>query len=87
MMINKVCEMYTYLYVLINPSSKHTHYAEHDPLFYLVYERMAVVMGSLEPHLWSYRPHITLEHLTRYMQQQKMKFPILKEFLKQVRLP
>ena len=59
---------------------------DHDPLFYLVYERMGeVVEGSLEPHLWGYRPRITLEHLTRYMQQQKKKFPILKEFLKRVR--
>ena len=56
--------------------------SDHDPLYYLVYERTPVVKDSLEPHLWSYRPRITLEHLTRYMQQQKKKFPILEEFLK-----
>ena len=60
-----------------------TH-TDHDPLFYLVYERVPVVEGSLEPHLWGYRPCITLEHLTRYMQQQKTKYPLLKEFLKEV---
>ena len=64
-------------------STTHTP-AEHDPLFYLVYERTPVVRGSLEPHFWGYRPRITLEHLTRYMQQQKKQFPILKEFLKNV---
>ncbi|CAI8027543.1 E3 ubiquitin-protein ligase rnf213-alpha [Geodia barretti] len=41
-----------------------------------------VVKDSLEPHMWGYRPRITLEHLVRYMQQQKKKFPILEEFLK-----
>lgn len=60
--------------------------AEHDPLFYLVYEHTPVVRGSLEPHFWGYRPHITLEHLTRYMQRQKKQFPILKEFVKNVSL-
>jgi hypothetical protein len=58
---------------------------EHDPLYYLVYERTPMVKDSLEPHLWGYRPRITLEHLTRYMQQQEKKFPILEEFLTNVR--
>ena len=57
-----------------------------DPLFYLVYERMPVVEGSLEPHLWGYRPRVTLEHLTRYMQQQNTKFPVLEKFLSEVRV-
>ena len=61
----------------------HFH-ADHDPLYYLVYERTPVVKDSLEPHMWGYRPRITLEHLVRYMQQQKKKFPILEEFLKNV---
>ena len=59
--------------------------SEHDPLFYLVYERTPVIKGSLEPHMWGYRPRITLENLTRYMQQQKTKLPILEEFLKEAR--
>lgn len=78
MMTNKVCvinsRLLTKLYIHIG----------HGPLYYLVYERMPVVKGSLEPHLWGYRPRITLEHLIRYMQQQKKKFPILEEFLKNV---
>ena len=65
-------------------TSSYTCFTEHDPLYYLVYERTPVAKGSLEPHLWGYRPRITLEHLTRYMQQQKKKFPILEEFLKSV---
>ena len=73
-----------YLYFLpVTPPPMRTH-TDHDPLFYLVYERVPVVEGSLEPHLWGYRPCITLEHLTRYMQQQKTKYPLLKEFLKEV---
>jgi hypothetical protein len=49
----------------------------------LVYERLPVEEGSLEPHLWGYRPPITLEHLTRYMHQQTEKFPVLEEFIKE----
>ena len=75
----------------INSSTQYCSYyykphfhADHDPLYYLVYERTPVVKDSLEPHMWGYRPRITLEHLVRYMQQQKKKFPILEEFLKNV---
>ena len=57
----------------------------HDPIYSLVYEHTHVMKDSLELHLWGYRPRITLEHLTRYMQQQKKKFPILEGFLKNVK--
>ena len=53
-------------------------------LFSVVYERTSVAEVSLKLHLWSYRPHITLDHLARYMQQQQSEFPILKEFLDKV---
>ena len=45
-----------------------------------------MIKDSLELHLWGYRPRITLEHLIRYMQQQKKKFPILESFVKNVRI-
>ena len=59
---------------------------EHDQLFYLVYEHLQVAEGSLDPHLWAYRSHITLEHLRRTLQQQNMrkKCPILYAFLQEV---
>ena len=41
---------------------------------------------SMTPHLWSYRPKITVEHLTHYLDQgnYKKQYPILHAFLKQV---
>ena len=67
-----------------NPSSAHS--SEHDQLFYLVYERVQVVEGTLDPHLWAYRSRITLEHLRQNLQQQNMKkkCPILHAFLQKV---
>ena len=67
-----------------DPSSAHS--SEHDQLFYLVYERVQVVEGSLNPHLWAYRSRITLEHLRQNLQQQNMrkKCPILHAFLQKV---
>jgi len=51
----------------------------------LVYERVQVVEGSLDPHLWAYRFCITLEHLSQTLQQQSMKkkCPILHAFLQE----
>ena len=43
-----------------------------------------MVPGSLEPHLWGYRPRISLLHLGQALQQQKSKYPILNEFVKEV---
>ena len=86
MMTNKVSEWVAKLikYRHGNPSSAHS--SEHDQLFYLVYERVQVVEGSLDPHLWAYRSRITLEHLRQNLQQQNMKkkYPILHEFLQEV---
>ena len=68
-----------------NPSSAHSS-SEHDQLFYLVYERVQVAEGSLDPHLWAYRSRITLEHLRQNLQQRNMekKCPILHAFLQEV---
>ena len=61
--------------------------ADHDQLFYLVYEKVRYKEESLEPHLWTYRSRITLEHLRQTLQEEKMieKYPILSEFLQAVR--
>ena len=63
----------------------HPH-VDHDKLFYLVYEKMKCAEGSLEPHLWTYRSRITLEHLQQTLQEKRMKekYPILHEFLQAV---
>ena len=59
---------------------------EHDQLFYLVYERMKVSEGSIEPHLWSYRQRVSLDHLGQTLQEKNLreKYPILHEFLQVV---
>lgn len=74
---------YAFLNQLVNMSPFDFHIG-HNLLFDLVYERTTLAKSSFEPHLWVYRPRITIEHLIRYMQQQKEKFPILEEFLKRV---
>ena len=68
-----------------NPSSAHSS-SEHDQLFYLVYERVQVAEGSLDPRLWAYRSRITLEHLRQNLQwwNMKKKCPILHAFLQEV---
>ena len=43
-----------------------------------------MVLGSLEPHFWGYRPRISLLHLSQALQQQKSRHSILKEFVKEV---
>ena len=55
-------------------------------LFDLINEKGESDEPSLTPHLWSYRPKITVEHLTHYLDQGNYKqlYPILHEFLKQV---
>ena len=60
--------------------------ADHDQLFYLAYEKVKYAKESLEPHLWTYRSRITLEHLRQSLHDKKMKqkYPILHEFLQAV---
>lgn len=60
--------------------------ADHDQLFNLVYERVRVTDGNLEPHLWSYRQRISIEHLGQTLLEKKLgaKHPILYEFLQRV---
>ena len=51
-----------------------------------MYEKVKYKEESLEPHLWTYRSRITLEHLRQTLQDEKMKekYPILSEFLQAV---
>lgn len=58
-------------------------YADHDQLFFLVYERVKVNSDSMGPHLWTYRQRVSLEHLGFTLQENKLKekYPILHEFL------
>ena len=57
---------------------------EQDFLYYTVYEKVAISPNTILPHLWSYRPRITLDHLYQILQTEKKDFPILHELLKEV---
>ena len=59
---------------------------EPDKLMYLIYEKVKLKGGKIDPHLWSYRPHITLEHLALGLAQQnlKEKCKVLQIFLDEV---
>ena len=62
--------------------------AGQDKLFPIVYEKNKHKKTNLEPHLWSYRQRVSLEHLGQTLQdaQLKEKCPILHKFLSIVRL-
>ena len=57
-----------------------------DKLFRIVYERNKVKKKGLDPHLWSYRQRVSLEHLGLTLLDVKLKekYPILHEFLRVV---
>ena len=61
-------------------------YVDHDQLFFLVYEKVKYTKDNLEPHLWTYRSRITLEHLRQSFHDKKLMktYPILYEFLQAV---
>ena len=63
-------------------------FVERGPLFDLAYERVEVRETEIEPHLWSYRQRVSLEHLSQTLQQKKFKekYPILHSFLQVVNL-
>ena len=65
-----------------------SHLAGQDKLFRIVYEKSNVKMKTLDPHLWSYRQRVSLEHLGQTLldETSKEKYPILHEFLKVVSL-
>lgn len=57
--------------------------ADHGRLFYLVYEKVKVNKDNMEPHLWTYRQRISLEHLRQTLTLEE-KCPVLHEFLRVV---
>jgi len=61
--------------------------SEHDDLFFMIYEKLPVRTGDVQPALWRYRARITLEHLSHALQQSTNKsLAILKEFLRLVNI-
>ena len=53
----------------------------------MVYEEGSYQSSSLTPHLWIYRPRITVEHVSQTLQNDAsecIKVPLLKSFLKKV---
>jgi len=61
-------------------------YTGSNKLFHIVYEKGKVKKNALEPHLWSYHPKISLEHLGQTLLGRDLtrKCPILYEFLQVV---
>lgn len=60
---------------------------DHGKLFQVVYEKEIKHDREIESHVWSYRPRITLEHLTQSLQREKetiKDLSVLKEFLEKV---
>ena len=61
------------------------HISGHDDLFFMIYEKISVHAGDIQPAMWRYRSRITLEHLAHALQQNTDKtLVILKEFLRLV---
>ena len=58
----------------------------HSEMFYHIYEKVKVDSDSLEPHLWSYRQRISLEHIGQTLREKKLHevCPVLHEFLQLV---
>lgn len=42
-------------------------------LFQIVYEKVSVSEKNFQPHLWTFRSRITLEHLTRLLRQKRIR--------------
>ena len=61
-------------------------FAGYHKLLSLAYEKDQVSEGNIQPHFWSYRQRITLEHLGQTLSESslKVKYPILHEFLEKV---
>ena len=57
--------------------------AGQDRLLQIIYEKNKVNKINLEPHLWSYRQRVSLEHLGVTIQDKRLKekYPVLHEFL------
>ncbi len=55
-------------------------------MFYHIYEKAEVDSSSLEPHLWSYRQKISLEHIAQTLCEKKLHemCPVLHQFLQLV---
>ena len=45
-------------------------FSEKDPLHYAIYERVPIPPKEIKPHLWTYRPRITLETFFQELQLQ-----------------
>ena len=65
---------------------------DHKKLYEMIYEKKNYdATTKIDPHLWIYRPIITIDHVAQSLQQQKdltntMDLKVLEEFLKNVQL-
>ena len=52
----------------------------------MIYETSSITSTSIMPHLWIYRPQITIDHVTQSLEQKTSRedLKILKKFLNEV---
>lgn len=66
------------------------YYTDHKKLYEMIYEKQNYDgTTKIDPHLWIYRPIITIDHVAQSLQQHKdlmktMDLQILEEFIKNV---
>ena len=57
-----------------------------SPLYYAIHEKRTDHLSDIRPHLWVYRPRITIETLFQKLLQCAYEFPVLKYLAKHVRI-
>ena len=59
---------------------------DHRALLQMVYETVPITSNSIMPHLWIYRPLITIDHVSLSLEKdtESADLRILRQFLKQV---
>ena len=62
------------------------HTVDHRALLQMVYETVPITSNSIMPHLWIYRPLITIDHVSLSLEKdtESADLSVLREFLRQV---
>ena len=79
-----------YLSIIMMCPAKFLQILDHKKLYQMIYEKANYDQTTkIDPHLWIYRPIITIDHVAKSLQQLKdsvkTDLTILQEFLKNVR--
>ena len=67
-----ICTSHVYKYICTYTMAYPPACTEQDRLFYVVYEKLSVEGEGMEPHLWTYRSKVSLEHLSHQQDMQSM---------------